>query len=84
MTLTIDTSNPLAHQDPFLNWLIEHGCEPANIYRVDVDDDRLTVFEYALDNDGRKFYDQAAGDAARREPYTVARRSECPIRGGVS
>lgn len=68
---TFAVDNPFVHTEPFLDWLREHGVEPNDTFRVDVGGDEITVHQYALNGEGKKYFDQDKGRIAYREPFTV-------------
>jgi hypothetical protein len=71
-------------------WLVEHGLDPADIYRFEVhviDVPLIRVFEY-LRRDGRTYcpFDHVHGsrcELAKRDPYDVLIRVDPPAQLGI-
>lgn len=76
-TLTVD--DPVARSEPFLAWLREHGIEPKDTYRVDIDAESVVAHQFDRDSDGEVYYDPATGGAAVRDPVTVPLRAPAPV-----
>lgn len=57
-------SDPASREPSFLAWLEEHGFAPADVYRVDVDGDRLTAHRFH-DVAGRKHLEAQCPDRIR-------------------
>ena len=77
IAVDVHEGHPLSHDQRWLKWLREHGITPERTYRVEIKFKLLklrhvmTVFQYALNKDGRKYYDHDLGHIAFEEPYDV-------------
>jgi hypothetical protein len=73
---------PAAWITAYREWLAAHGIDANVTYRVEhhiIDCPLIRVFQWAVDDHGRKFYlDPATGSAARREPFDVLITSAPP------
>jgi hypothetical protein len=72
---------PLEFCEAYTDWLRAHGIDPCQTYRTEhhvIDVPLVRVYAYALDEQGRRYVDQAARDIARREPYDVLIRTTPP------
>lgn len=49
----------------FLGWLMEQGVDLSLAYQVDIEGDKLYVWNYKLDRTGHKYIDEKTDDAAR-------------------
>ena len=75
---TFTVADPFVHSEPFLEWLREHGVEPNDTFRVDVGDHEITVHQYALNGEGRKYRDPETDEIAYRSPFTVPLKRAVP------
>lgn len=67
--VTITAHDPRAHEEPFLEWLQANGVDPLFTQKVVVIGARMVVFQYAKDEEGRKYVE--SGEAAMRDPFIV-------------
>lgn len=69
----VEATDHLSRDPRFLRWLEDHGINPKDTYRIEASRvaGTVTVYQYALDGDGKHFIDQETGDIAYREPFSV-------------
>lgn len=63
---------PLSRNPALLEWLEANGVEPRNTYRVEVSGDSAEVFQYAVNDEGRKYVDPKTGEVATVGPVEVS------------
>jgi hypothetical protein len=74
--LTVNAGETLANYDPFCAWLRVHDIQPEITWRVMITDDSITVYQYAVGDDGAVKTD--GGETVRRQPYKVQIREDLP------
>lgn len=73
--------HPDAFCEAYCVWLEAHGIDRHDTYRTEhhiVDAPLVRVFQYAKDESGRRYYDEAADDTAKRDPFDVLIRITPP------
>lgn len=73
---TVEAGDRIARKPQFLAWLRGQGLIPSDIYRIDIDGDTATVYEYKKNAGGNRYV--KGGEVAKREPYTVTLTSQPP------
>ena len=57
------------------SWCVAHGIDWRNVEEIEVvDDSCVRVVEFALNNDGRRYFDRRTNDAARRSRVVAVTR----------
>lgn len=64
-------STPYAYDPTFVEWLRALDIDLDLTYEVEIYGKRARIHQFAPGEDGRPYYDSAADDAARREPFVV-------------
>ena len=60
--------------DVVSGWLANNGFPPSWVYRIEIHmEDRVfvRVFQYATDENGSTYFDEATGDVARLSPVDI-------------
>lgn len=74
---TIQAGELASYDERFLGWLRDHGIEPNDTFRVDVEGDQITVHQYDRNSEGSVYRDRA-GDVALRDPFVVPLKRRLP------
>lgn len=79
--IEIDVDHPCVRDPRFGDWLDEHtGVVADHTYHVEINEDRLTAYQYAVNEDGELFRD--GDDIAEADPVTVRIKRPCPVEIG--
>lgn len=74
---TVLPNHKVAKETTFLDWLREHGVEPNDCYRVDMNAHNMVVYCYKRNARGYKYIlvdsedDEQNGKPAKEEPRTI-------------
>lgn len=76
--ITLEPNDALVKNQDFQDWLVEHSIDPATCYKLEIEGDQITVYNYAIDGAGKKYIDEASGVAVVDAPVTIKLKRKLP------
>lgn len=73
--LTVTAGEPISMEDSFCDWLRLHDIVPEHTWRVKIDGDTMTVYQYATDG-GEVIIGEAG--VVQKDPFKVEIKEELP------